>query len=61
MNLLTKLFVLMFLSGFYLPSYAAVTTNLDSNLPTSCDVFSAEEEKKDGDKKKEGEEEPDCE
>ena len=60
MNLLTKLFLLMFLSGFYLQSHAAVSTNLDTNLPTSCDVFSADEEKKDGDKK-EGEEEPDCE
>ena len=60
MNLLTKLFILMFLSGFYLPSYAAVSTNLETNLPTSCDVFSAEEDKKEGDKK-EGEEEPDCE
>jgi len=60
MNLLTKLFILMFLSGFYLPSYAAVSTNLETNLPTSCDVFSADEEKKEGDKK-EGEEEPDCE
>ena len=46
MNLLTKLFILMFLSGFYLPSYAAVSTNLETNLPTSCDVFSAEEDKK---------------
>ena len=60
MNLLTKLFILMFLSGFYLPSFAAVSTNLETNLPTSCDVFSADEEKKEGDKK-EGEEEPDCE
>ena len=60
MNLLTKLFILMFLSGFYLPSYAAVSTNLETNLPNSCDVFSADEEKKEGDKK-EGEEEPDCE
>ena len=61
MNLLTKLFLLMFLSGFYLQSHAAVNTNLDT-MPTSCDVFSADEEKKEGDKKKEGEEEePDCE
>ena len=61
MNLLTKLFLLMFLSGFSLSSYAAVSTNLGADLPTSCEVFSADEEKKDGDKKKEGEEEPDCE
>ena len=60
MNLLTKLFLLMFLSGFYLTSHAAVSTNLDSDLSASCDVFSADEEKKEGDKK-EGEEEPDCE
>ena len=60
MNLLTKLFLLMFLSGFSLSSYAAVITNLGADLPTSCEVFSADEEKKEGDKK-EGEEEPDCE
>ena len=60
MNLLTKLFLLMFLSGFSLSSYAAVNTNLGADLPTSCEVFSADEEKKEGDKK-EGEEEPDCE
>ena len=50
----------MFLSGFSLSSHATVTTNLDADLPISCDVFSAEEDKKEGDKK-EGEEEPDCE
>ena len=50
----------MFLSGFSLSSYAAVSTNLGADLPTSCEVFSADEEKKEGDKK-EGEEEPDCE
>lgn len=60
MNLLTKLFLLMFLAGFYLPSHAAVNTNLNADLLTSCDVFSADEEKKEGDKK-EGDEEPDCE
>ena len=50
----------MFLSGFSLSTYAAVNTNLGAELPTSCEVFSADEEKKEGDKK-EGEEEPDCE
>jgi hypothetical protein len=51
----------MFLSGFYMQSHAAVNTSLDTKLPTSCDVFSADEEKKEGDKKEGEEEEPDCE
>ena len=58
MNLLTRIFLLMFLVSFYMPSNAAVNTD----LLTSCDVFSAEEGKKEGDKKEgEEEEEPDCE
>jgi len=59
MSPLKKLVILLFLVGFYSPSYAAV----DVTDFTSCTVFSEAEEskgdKKDGDKKEE--EEPDCE
>lgn len=58
MNLLTRIFLLMFLVGFYMPSHAAVNTD----LLASCDVYSADEGKKeDKDDKKGEEEEPDCE
>lgn len=59
MNLLQKLLILLFLAGFYIPSYAAVgSVELDL-----CAVFSDADEKGDKkeDGKKEGEEEPDCE
>ena len=54
MSPLKKLVILLFLVGFYSPSYAAV----DVTDFTSCTVFSEAEEGK-GDKKEE--EEPDCE
>jgi len=57
MNLFNKLIVLLLLSGFCLPAFAAV----DGVDLVSCDVYSEKGDKKEGDKKKDGEEEPDCE
>ncbi len=62
MKLLKNLFVLLLLTGFYAPSYAAVR---DVEL-ISCGVFNDENgnggDKEEGDKKGgDKEEEPDCE
>jgi len=57
MNLFNKLIVLLLLSGFCLPAFAAV----DGVDLISCGVYSEKGDKKEGDKKKDGEEEPDCE
>ena len=59
MNLLNKLTVLLLLTGFLSPVFAAV----DSVEFTECAVYSdGDKDKKEGDKKaEEEEEEPDCE
>ncbi|MBT8118645.1 MAG: hypothetical protein KJN89_02915 [Gammaproteobacteria bacterium] len=56
MSLLSKIVFLLLLVSVFSPSYAAV----DSVEFTDCKVFS-DEDKKDGDKKGDEEEEPDCE
>ena len=56
MSLLSKVLFLLLLVSVFSPSYAAV----DGVDVTGCQVFS-DEDKKDGDKKGEEEEEPDCE
>ena len=56
MRLLSKIVFLLLLVSVFGPSYAAV----DGVDATGCQVFS-DGDKKDGDKKGEGEEEPDCE
>jgi len=56
MNLLNKIILLVMLTGFFSPAFAAV----DGIDFTACSVFSDDDGKKDGDKK-EAEEEPDCE
>lgn len=55
MNLLSKLLLLLLFTGFYTPAFAAV----DGVDLASCSVVSDDE--KQGDKKTEEEEEPDCE
>jgi len=60
MSMLSKVVFLLLLVSFYGPSYAAV----DDVVSADCKVFSDADKKegdKNGDDKKEGEEEPDCE
>ena len=55
MSLLKKISFLLLLAGFYSPAFAAV----DGFEPGFCSVYSEGDDG--GDKKEEGEEEPDCE